>query len=157
MSKNLNKESKQMKTAEQIALERLAKQREVERLKPFVTPYTHIIDRTDINQIVCSNGKENITRLQDIQRTIAEKGFWWGRTDLVLVNITVPCSKCDKTDCCGATHIQKAAYYSREGPVGDALDYLTPAQLQEAQEMNRKMIAVVEKVPEMAVFLKLHM
>jgi len=84
----------------------------------------------------------NITLLDELQEYYAS---WSGRTDIVLVNLQAEdyCSHCHR----GETR-QVCAYPTKSGePAGEAMNYLTDAQKEEAREMNRRLLEVMKEYP----------
>jgi hypothetical protein len=83
------------------------------------------------------------TMIREMRDSIRERGYWGGRGDIVMVNMWS-----------GEWHKQYTASPTWSGePRGEAMQFLTPEEIERAREQNRKILAATEEYPEMAFLL----
>src|SRR5215831_3567539 len=113
----------------------------------------HIIDRSNPHEKVMWVPEENVekygyskagdyTRLEAIQESVHKRGYWAGRTDIALVNVT----EADYCNHCGrGGHYQLAVEPTLRGPEeGEAWQYLSEEQKQQVREINQRMIEAAQ-------------
>lgn len=118
----------------------------------------HLFDRSNPNDIIAYNPttKRNYSRIEDIRECIAKYGYFAGRTDIVLINVTESCN-CGSNCCSGKKNTQYVIQANKNGQLvsehPDIATLLADDQLQQARTIANKMFESASKHPEMGNLL----